>query len=143
MLPLDLLNQLARKDNARAEDSLDAIYLIGERVPRDPATAETWFTRSAKQGDAHSQYALGVLNSIQSGHEHHLSKAADFLRRGRILRIVVRRSPANSRMGSCGLPIDDLRNTAIPTSTSIATVSPLPRTPSFSPVPPAWSERHP
>ena len=71
-LAIDLLNQLAGKNNTRAEDVLGVIYLTGDGVRQDSAIAEKWFLRSARQGDAHGQYAIGALNSIEAGHEHDL-----------------------------------------------------------------------
>ena len=80
-LGIDLLRQLARKDNGRAEDFLGVMYLTGNGVPQDSAIAEKWFMRSARHGDPHGQYAIGALNSIQPGHDHNLTRAAKFLRR--------------------------------------------------------------
>jgi TPR repeat protein len=65
----------------RAEGYLGILYLIGVGVEKDPAKAEKWFDRAARQDSPEGEYAMGTLYSVMSGHPHDFAKAADYLRR--------------------------------------------------------------
>jgi hypothetical protein len=64
-LALDLFRPLAEGGHARAQFALGVAYYEGTGSNRDPATAASWFERSANQGYAPAQFNLG--NSYRYG----------------------------------------------------------------------------
>ncbi len=58
------LLQLARQNNAAAENALGLLYAEGDdkqSVNRDESEAANWFAKAAEHGDAAAQYKLGLL----------------------------------------------------------------------------------
>ena len=51
----------AEKGEAWAQFNLGVVYVSGEGVPEDDATAVKWFTKAAEQGHATAQYNLAVM----------------------------------------------------------------------------------
>ena len=67
----DSLNWLRKAADAGlvAEDSLGVFYLQGDHVPQDYSEAAKWFQKAANQGDAESQYNLGLLLQWRRRHQ--------------------------------------------------------------------------
>jgi len=53
--------QAAAAGHTGAMTALANLYLFGERVPRDPARAASWFPQAAERGDMTAQLNLGDL----------------------------------------------------------------------------------
>src|SRR6266700_1436795 len=56
-----LLQPLADDGDAVAQEILGFMYLHGEGVPRDDATAFRWFTLAAESGRTEAQFELGQM----------------------------------------------------------------------------------
>src|SRR5437762_9673145 len=56
----ELWRPLAEAGNAPAQYLLGSLYVEGNGVEHDDATAFMWFQRAANQGDAASQYIVGA-----------------------------------------------------------------------------------
>src|SRR5512136_323455 len=56
----ELWQPLAEKGDATAQYSLGTLYLEGQGVEQNDATAFMWFRRAADQGNAAAQYNVGA-----------------------------------------------------------------------------------
>jgi TPR repeat protein len=54
--------------------------MMGVGVEKDPAAAEKWFEKSAKQHNPQGEYAMGTLYSNVPSHAHDIPKAAVYFR---------------------------------------------------------------
>jgi uncharacterized protein len=57
---LRILRPLADQGTASAQNSLGAMYAMGEGVPQDYAKAAKWYRKAADRGNSQAQYNLGV-----------------------------------------------------------------------------------
>jgi TPR repeat protein len=77
----ELWRPLAEAGNAPAQYLLGSLYVEGNGVERDDATAFMWFLRAANQGDAAAQYNVGASYSGGKGAPQSYVDAAKWFRR--------------------------------------------------------------
>jgi uncharacterized protein len=77
----ELWRPLAEAGNAPAQYLLGSLYVEGNGVERDDATAFMWFLRAANQGDAAAQYNVGASYSGGKGAPKSDVDAAKWFRR--------------------------------------------------------------
>ena len=77
----ELWRPLAEAGNASAQYLLGSLYVEGNGVERDDATAFTWFLRAANQGDAAAQYNVGASYAGGRGVQKSYVDAAKWFRR--------------------------------------------------------------
>jgi TPR repeat protein len=77
----ELWRPLAEAGNAPAQYLLGSLYVEGNGVERDDATAFMWFLRAANQGDAAAQYNVGASYSGGKGAPKSYVDAAKWFRR--------------------------------------------------------------
>ena len=58
---INMLKNAADQGNARMQDHLGAMYLVGSGVPKDDTKAAFWFRKAADQGWASSQSSMGFM----------------------------------------------------------------------------------
>ena len=64
---LDIFRRLAEENNAEAQYSLGAMYLLGKGTPVNEPEGFRWYEKSAKQDYAVAQLELGLLYSLGKG----------------------------------------------------------------------------
>jgi hypothetical protein len=77
----ELWRPLAEAGNAPAQYLLGSLYVEGNGVERDDATAFVWFLRAANQGDAAAQYNVGASYAGGNGAAKSYVDAAKWFRR--------------------------------------------------------------
>lgn len=78
---LHWLNQAAEQGHATAQSALATMYLKGQGVERDAATAAVWLRKAALQGDMLAAESLGLLFREGVGVDHDDIEAAWWLQR--------------------------------------------------------------
>jgi uncharacterized protein len=56
-----LFSPLAEQGDARAQNTIGAMYLKGAGVVQDNREAVKWFSKAAEQGDVRGQHNLGIM----------------------------------------------------------------------------------
>ena len=77
----ELWRPLAEAGNAPAQYLLGSLYVEGNGVEHDDATAFMWFERAANQGDAAAQYNVGASYAGGTGVQKSYVDAAKWFRR--------------------------------------------------------------
>lgn len=77
----ELWRPLAETGNAAAQYRLGSLYMEGNGVEHDDATAFMWFQRAANQGDAAAQYNVGASYAEGTGVQKSDVDAAKWFRR--------------------------------------------------------------
>jgi uncharacterized protein len=77
----ELWRSLAEAGNAPAQYLLGSLYVEGNGVEHDDATAFMWFQRAANQGDAAAQYNVGASYAGGRGVQKSYVDAAKWFRR--------------------------------------------------------------
>jgi uncharacterized protein len=77
----ELWRPLAEAGNATAQYLLGSLYVEGNGVEHDDATAFVWFQRAANQGDAAAQYNVGASYAGGTGVPKSYDDAAKWFRR--------------------------------------------------------------
>jgi hypothetical protein len=62
---LRIFRPLAEEGNAKAQGNLGRLYALGQGVTQDYPEAVKWFRRSADQGEAFTQFNLGLSNAMK------------------------------------------------------------------------------
>jgi hypothetical protein len=78
---LQILQPQAAQGHAWAENNLGNMYLLGNGVENDDATAMAWFSKAAAQGDAGGEVNLGQMYDRGLGVARDPARAADFYRK--------------------------------------------------------------
>jgi TPR repeat protein len=77
----ELWRPLAESGDAAAQYLLGSLYVEGNGVEQNDATAFLWFQRSASQGDAAAQYNVGASYAGGKGVQQSYTDAAKWFRR--------------------------------------------------------------
>ncbi|MBN2815354.1 MAG: SEL1-like repeat protein [Campylobacterales bacterium] len=79
---LEIMMQLAHKNNLYAQKLVGYSYLKGEGVAKDYKEARHWFERADAQGDAYACGIIGWMYETGNGANKNFSKALEYFKKG-------------------------------------------------------------